>query len=551
MKRKFFLNVSIVIVCLSVLCGCYNTKENDISVLETESRRPEKLVVCMSAVSHTIANEDGEETLYPSKYAVGTILAGGETNAPNGNIFEMALQEYEEMTGIEIEVHYLEEYLNEITDPDPLQDQYESSELPDVLIFSKHPWYDYFRLAQQELLLDFTPYVIEDETLINDEEYYQQVLDGGIIQEKQYALPILFNLNAMITTESYLDSIGAPVGKENLSFEEILNILNASCIAQADSKTVSAIWEGSGFMPQGMYIPSILTGAAYSSYFDEKMQSVVLEKEVIADIFEVIKNFIWQDLTNAPNRENNTYEEYLENRNYSKSVLTLFSQSVEQIGITLVGGRSGGGCFYNSLLTDAAFFQSAYEKRGETMVLKGIPTYNDPNYYSANASLVAYGMASTEYPKAVYDLVRYLMDYGFPPAYGFSVNKELTQKQLELMTATSYTVSPESVWTGVEFGIDIEELEQSLMYTEPLDEETVEVIRNMLDHIAGAGLPCAVLERNPYYSMVRMIGSNQMTPDEVGDWVVKTMEEYLTMQDTLKPFYDEAYNASVILEGVN
>ena len=51
--------------------------------------------------------------------------------------------------------------------------------------------------------------------------------------------------------------------------------------------------------------------------------------------------------------------------------------------------------------------------------------------------------------------------------------------------------------------------------------------------------------------MVRMIGSNQMTPDEVGDWVVKTMEEYLTMQDTLKPFYDEAYNASVILEEVN
>ena len=100
MKRKFFLDVSIVIVCLSVLCGCYNTKENDISVLETESRRPEKLVVCMSAVSHTFANEDGEETLYPSKYAVGTILAGGETNAPNGNIFEMALQEYEEMTVI-------------------------------------------------------------------------------------------------------------------------------------------------------------------------------------------------------------------------------------------------------------------------------------------------------------------------------------------------------------------------------------------------------------------------------------------------------------------
>ena len=199
-----------------------------------------------------------------------------------------------------------------------------------------------------------------------------------------------------------------------------------------------------------MYFPSILTGAAYPRYFDEDMKSVILEEEVIADIFEVIKNFIWQDAVNAPKRDNMTYEEYLDSWNYSKSLFADYSPELsERIGIALTGGRAGGVSFHNSLLTDAAFFQSVYEEQGETMVLKGIPTYNDPNYYSANASLIAYGLASTEYPEAVYDLVRYLMDYGFPPAYGFSINKELTQKQLELMTATSYTVSPESVWTGV------------------------------------------------------------------------------------------------------
>lgn len=548
MKRKWSLWLCLCML-LSVV-GCYGVHDSVTEAELSETDQPEKLVVYLSAPAHTFSNDETEETLYPSKHVIGTILVGGETEAPNGNIFEKALQEYEEMTGIELEIHYIEEYYNG-QPTDPLQDQYEQSVKPDVFIFSKHPIYDFFRLAEQEILLDFTPYVTADEELQNSEQYYQPVLDGGLIQEKQYALPILFNLNGMITTESYLNSIGTPVGEENLSFEEVLKILNASCIAQGDSKTVSAIWEGSGYMTQGMYIPSILTGAAYPRYFDEDMKSVVLEEEVIADIFEVVKNFIWQDAVNAPKRDNMTYEEYLDSWNYSKSLFTVFSPNlIDQIGITLIGGRSGGLTYHNSLLTDAAFFQSAYEKQGETMVLKGIPTYNDPNYYSANASLIAYGLASTEYPEAVYDLVRYLMDYGFPPAYGFSINKELTQKQLELMTATSYTVSPESVWTGVEFGIDIEELEQNLMYTEPLDEETVEVIRNMLDHIAGAGLPCAVLEVSPYNSMVRMIGSNQMTPDEVGDWVVKTMEEYLTMQDTLKPFYDEAYNASVTLEKI-
>ena len=541
-----------IFLFLLLLCGCNSVFSDNGNAIEQEkSNQPEKLVIYMSAPAHTFSKGETEETLYPSKHVIGTILVGGETEAPNGNIFEKALQEYEEMTGIELEIHYIEEYYNG-QPTDPLQDQYEQSVMPDVFIFSKHPIYDFFRLAEQEILLDFTPYVTADEELQNSDQYYQPVLDGGLIQKKQYALPILFNLNGMITTESYLNSIGTPVGEENLSFEEVLNILNASCIAQADSKTTLAVWEGSGGHMGEMYFPSILTGAAYPRYFDEDMKSVILEEEVIADIFEVIKNFIWQDAVNAPKRDNMTYEEYLDSWNYSKSLFADYSPELsERIGIALTGGRAGGVSFHNSLLTDAAFFQSAYEKQGETMVLKGIPTYNDPSYYSANASLVAYGMASTEYPEAVYDLVRYLMDYGFPPAYGFSVNKELTQKQLELMTATSYTVSPESVWTGVEFGIDIEELEQNLMYTEPLDEETVEVIRNMLDHIAGAGLPCAVLEVSPYNSMVRMIGSNQMTPDEVGDWVVKTMEEYLTMQDTLKPFYDEAYNASVILEEVN
>ena len=167
---------------------------------------------------------------------------GGETEAPNGNIFEKALQEYEEMTGIELEIHYIEEYYNG-QPTDPLQEQYEQSIMPDVFIFTKMPPYDFFRLAKQEILLDFTPYVTADEELQNSDQYYQPVLDGGLIQEKQYALPILFNLNGMITTESYLDSIGTPVGEENLSFEEVLNILNASCIVQADSKTTLAVWE--------------------------------------------------------------------------------------------------------------------------------------------------------------------------------------------------------------------------------------------------------------------------------------------------------------------
>lgn len=35
------------------------------------------------------------------------------------------------------------------------------------------------------------------------------------------------------------------------------------------------------------------------------------------------------------------------------------------------------------------------------------------------------------YFESVYELARYLMDYKYPTAYGFSINKANTEKQLE------------------------------------------------------------------------------------------------------------------------
>ena len=51
--------------------------------------------------------------------------------------------------------------------------------LPDMLFVGKFSRYDYVRMAEQELLLDFTDMVEQDETL--GDQYYQEVIRGGKI----------------------------------------------------------------------------------------------------------------------------------------------------------------------------------------------------------------------------------------------------------------------------------------------------------------------------------------------------------------------------------
>lgn len=110
-------------------------------------------------------------------------------DSPNANVFEKVIKQYSNENEIEIEVHYLEEayasgeydILQQIVDM--------NGKLPDVLILSKQPPYDYYRLAEQGYLLDFSEYVNSDNILKRSDLYYQEVLKGGIIAEKQVALP--------------------------------------------------------------------------------------------------------------------------------------------------------------------------------------------------------------------------------------------------------------------------------------------------------------------------------------------------------------------------
>ena len=155
-------------------------------------------------------------------------------DSPNVNVFEKVIKQYSNENEIEIEVHYLEEayasgeydILQQIVDM--------NGKLPEVLILSKQPPYDYYQLAEQGYLLDFSEYVNSDNILKGSDSYYQEVLKGGIIAEKQVALPLLFNMNAIMTSTSFLGSIGLNVPEYGATYEEVLYILEESLKLQTE-----------------------------------------------------------------------------------------------------------------------------------------------------------------------------------------------------------------------------------------------------------------------------------------------------------------------------
>lgn len=554
MRMKKFVFITVLIIVLFHLFGC---KENEkiselLSVEGEEEEKTGQLLIYMNATTHSFRSyaEDGSEvytTIYPSRYTTGTMLSAGDVDSPNCNIIEKAVSEYAEKKNMQVEIRYLGGLDSE---EDVLQELVNSGEkLPDLLIFNTQPHYDYYRLAEQGYLLDFLPYVTNDDAINNEELYYQRVLDGGEIYTGQYAIPLLFSMNAMMTTEEYLGEIGSGIPTAgNTTYEELLFIMEDSCIEMADNNSKQALHETSGSMLLGHFLPSILTAAAYPSYIDDS-GDIIVSADTLSDIFQLMTYYNRQEFTPIVGWEDNSYIENM-NTGLSKSYMIPFSADAnDYIGILLSGGRSGGVGFYSSLLTDAAFMQTVYEDKNEQFVFCGVPTLENSTAYSANITLAAYGMATTEHPQEVYDLVRFLMDYEFPYQYGFSVNKEITEKQITNAQRTTISVYPEYIWEGHNEIMDQDELSNLIFHTDPLSAENAAIIQNMLDNIAGAGLPYGVLEYNMYNSMLNMVGDGKMTPSEAGEWVITQWNQYLDQLDKWEPFYDLNFSNSIRLYG--
>ena len=538
--RSIILYLLCALLCLSMI-SCRNQEDESQGIQVT---KPEKLVVYLNGIGST--GEDGRE-LYPTSFTIGPRAFRGVITASEGNIFKQALEEYEEKTGIQIEIHYLDEYGKDKRFM--LQELYEDGEdMPDLVIASKHHTYDYYNMISQGLLLDLTPYIENDEARQDDDLYYQKVLDAGKIKGQQYIIPLTFNLNALITSEEYLQRIGMQLPEENVSYEDVIYLLNRSCEEMQQNHGIEAIYDSS-FINSGQYIMDILLSSAYSSYFGENVDSIRISEKVLAQINELMGKYIKQEYTNVYGYETMSFSILRRIGGGKKMyVQNMMSGQDESIGIFLTGGRGGGTNEYHNILTDAAYFNSVYQDRDTSMVMKGIPTYENDQAYSANVDTMMFSFADCQYPEAVYDLMCYLMDYPLMMEAGLSINREITEKQLEDVQNTFISVYPDELsWNRMLNGMMTkDEIQKSMIQIEPLNEKSVETIRFMLDHMESAGVSYYPLEGLLLNRVLNEIGEGTMTSEEAAEWTLARLRERKELFESQVIFYDEQYEYNIL-----
>ncbi len=523
MKKKVFI-CGMVFSCFIFIYLCIQLIFDD----------KDKLVIYVSGAHNIFFQNDDNRDVYSTPYSIGYFYSRGQIGFENGNVLESAIKEYAKSNNLEVEIQYLSKPTEEngIT---LLENSYNNSCMPDLIIASRAEQIDYTNLYENELLFDWSEYMEKDEGISYD-SYYMEVLQGGIINNEQVVIPLLFNLNGIISDKVYLAENEIDISKD-LTYQEIVEILQQSCISMMNNERVAGIAETSGQMLFGQYIPSILLSSAYSSYYynDGTTWNTNIESDVLEEIINTVSLYQRQDCAGILEWESNSYEEIIQNPMLKSKALYLLDEhsAIERSGVFITGGRCGGQEVANSFLTDVIYFSNKY---GKKVWIQGIPSANSKDEYNANISLCAFSPASTEHADEVYDLIRYLMDYEYGMCYGFSINRDITYRQLQDAKNIGVEFYPD-IWGAVEAG----QIDQNMLYKykvqlDPIGYEEIAIIYNMLDNISGAGVSSCYIEYYLMEEVVKKLGSRELSEEGVAKWAMERIIQYKDDFSSIKPF---------------
>lgn len=488
MKQKKLFFILFLILVIGTISACYVTHSNsDQSEMTNTEKQSEPLSVYVMGISNSYTDSEGEKIEYASAVTLGletTIYMPGYTQ---GNVMIQALLDYGKESNTEIEITGFS------ASPPMLEKLNEAKQqgtAPDLVIVIKQ-FSDDFHASWLELLKesafeDLTPYL----NLASD-QYYHTVLRCGRFKEKQYIVPLLFDLNGVITSEEFLDTIGQDFPDQDTSLEEWIHWLQEICIAlQTDSETL-ALYEATSVRES--YLLNVLVAAA-GLYGLEDSSSIT--PETMAMVLEMMRDFLEQDFMTIPGYEEKSYAENSSSMQAKYRRLSggpsfaedpLYKRNM--LGVLLNGG-CGGTMINSSFIMQAYAMESFYEEENQTICVGGIPLLGSPRQYAASARILAFCPAGSDQVEEAGDLVQYLMDYDYAPEIGISINRQQVEKDLEELTHTSKELYIQPVYDPfAQEAVQEEMFNQSKVMFAPMSEAVAEQLRYLLDHIEGASLP--------------------------------------------------------------
>lgn len=489
--RKMITYITALLLGLMAIflsTGCFQDNEtSESSFAQTGAEKPEKLRVYLNGLPASDMGPEGESyDYYRSGYTFGLHEAGADMDAIDGHSIYQALLEYGKQRQIEFEFFWyqsrqeLEYYLEE----DRKQDS-----LPN-LVLSGRPCLDIEQWMREGMLADFSELIQADETM-NDEGYYQKIIQAGAIGENQYILPYLFNVNGFITAEDTLSKLSYQL-PEDFTYEEALELFRRSCEFCMDDPFTEALTQRTGG-PGCSYLSVILESAARPALVDREANELLVTEKEFTRLVELMQMFYAQEFSISLPIDSAEWDAKKEvHYRFKEAVYPSAVEQVEHQLIFLEGGNSWGVNQYSSLLGDAIYMNSYYKDEGRTMVLEAIPMVQE-SAYAANITGFGFCFEGEPYRDTVYDILKYLMNYEFKIPFGFSVNRGVTEKQLKMAETTNYEYTPEGeymhAWSAEEADMLADWRKKWTEELRPLDKVYCDQIRGMLDQIGAVALP--------------------------------------------------------------
>ncbi len=453
--------------------------------------------------------EDG--IFYTTSMALGEYFGTPVEFGSEGFMYHDAIERYQEETGKKINLHWFQW-------PEHLEEELEEDVQADVIISTFTSMDDYYLYMDREMFYDLTP-LFEQNEIYTSEKYYNQVLKGGELGQRQYIVPLLYNIDTIMGSEESLARAALHV-QDVQNYQEFLDAL---LYAQNQNQVDQTVFQYNSI--SASYLPHMIYSALGEKWIDYENWSVNVDEETFNKMCLFYEEFLKEQFgeENTQGGQDISWAESYEIQ-IKNSIMN--DVQIDEFLPNFGAVMQGGGSFQTYLHSAAAqawYYESRYNDLKEAYVMRSIP--NENGNVTAHISYFGAVINSSDQSEEAFDFLKYLMDTEIEPFFGFSINKENTEKQLDYLTSTSYRIRP-----GLKVKLEDGKVPDSDgdYVIQPMSEDTRNVLETVLAQIELATLP-----NWPVYNVIDQqlfsYAKGEVTAEEAYENVMNGLNEYVLM----------------------
>lgn len=475
MKKGWIGIILVVLVAAVLLPKCFKQDGEEL-VINSEEITAEQLdiYIVSDAVHRIYQSEEREDMYYTTFMSLGDFGFIPTTYGYEGFLYAQAFEDYQEETGTNLNITWFEyeEYMKEAL-------LAEETEKPDLILatFASHE--DYYLYMDQEMFYDLTALFDKNE-IYTSGKYNTQVLSGGKLYDRQYIVPLLFNVDTIMGAESMWQDMSLHLEDAQTHSDIMDSLIYAQKQGEVE-QVATQFAQATAF-----YLPYMLYQGSGEQWIDYENKTVNLDEDRFQRMCEFYQQYVREQI---PESDIQQGEKIPWHKSKQLQVDLAIVNEVQlndflgEIGCFV----EGGGAFQlllHSAAAQAWYYESRYRDMEEEFQI--IPLYGEEGGTTAHISYFGAVMRSAEHPEAAFQFLQFLMDAEVEPFFGLAINRENLEKQLEYLNTTAYELRP-----GLQMPLeDGEQPESPADYVvSPMSTETKEALEDMIDNIEAVTMP--------------------------------------------------------------